>query len=311
MIAHGGQKNEAARAVAARFATVRFIVTQGNVAGANLGSYEVLREHSAWLAGALAGLVTRTGVVGHMSGIPVTPGLKGRAAFADGVRHTNPSARLLTNFSGSQDDNALSRRVAAAMGDAGADVLFTMLNAGRTGAIEVCRERGIPQIGNVRDWVADMPDVFIASAVADSGLAVLMAIEDLVGQRLGTGQIRTIGLNGPRPSGWPSAPRFPAACGRPSHGLWRTWLPDAPPHARNGRARSSQRQPNRSGDLALARPSCPVVTAVPRALATLCYQIRRPATTNSAGMPVLFPPDLECARDDGTRTAAAALARDP
>ena len=194
MIAHGGQKNEAARAVAARFATVRFIVTQGNVAGANLGSYEVLREHSAWLAGALAGLVTRTGVVGHMSGIPVTPGLKGRAAFADGVRHTNPSARLLTNFSGSQDDNALSRRVAAAMGDAGADVLFTMLNAGRTGAIEVCRERGIPQIGNVRDWVADMPDVFIASAVADSGLAVLMAIEDLVGQRLGNGQIITIGL---------------------------------------------------------------------------------------------------------------------
>ena len=31
----------------------------------------------------LAGLTTKTGVVGHMSGIKVVPGLKGRAAFAN------------------------------------------------------------------------------------------------------------------------------------------------------------------------------------------------------------------------------------
>ena len=92
VIAHGGQNNAAAEQVAPEFPGVHFVVTQGDVTGANLSSYDVLQEESAWLAGALAGLSTRTGVVGHMSGIRVTPGLKGRAAFADGLKTANPKA---------------------------------------------------------------------------------------------------------------------------------------------------------------------------------------------------------------------------
>lgn len=197
VIAHGGQNNDAARAVAADFPGTKFVVTQGNVTGQNLASYEVLQEESAFLAGALAGWVTATGIVGHMSGIRVAPGLKGRAAFAVGIIHANPATRLLTNFSGNQDDNTLSKRVALAMIDGRADIIFTMLNAGRTGAIEACRERGVKQIGNVRDWVAAMPDVFIASAVADSGVAVLQAVEDLVQGMVRTDAIEKIGLKCP------------------------------------------------------------------------------------------------------------------
>jgi len=152
VIAHGGQNNDAARSAAVDFPGTKFVVTQGNVTGQNLASYEVLQEESAFLAGALAGWATTTGIVGHMSGIRVVPGLKGRAAFANGIIHANPATRLLTNFSGNQDDNVLSKRVATAMIDARADIIFTMLNAGRTGAIEACRERGVKQIGNVRDW---------------------------------------------------------------------------------------------------------------------------------------------------------------
>jgi basic membrane protein A len=132
-----------------------------------------------------------------MSGIRVVPGLKGRAAFAHGVAYANPSARLLTNFSGNQDDNALSKRIASAMIDAQADIIFTMLNAGRMGAIEACRERGVKQIGNVRDWVAMMPDVFVASAVADSGIAVVRAVEDFVRGTIVANAIEKIGLARP------------------------------------------------------------------------------------------------------------------
>jgi basic membrane protein A and related proteins len=197
VIAHGGQNNDAAKLVAAEFPTTTFVVTQGNVTGPNLASYEVLQEESAFLAGALAGWATNTGTVGHMSGIRVGPGLKGRAAFAQGVTSANPSVRLLTNFSGNQDDNILSRRVAAAMIDAKTDIIFTMLNAGRAGAIEVCREREAKQIGNFGDWVAAMPDVFIASAVADSGVAVLRAVEDLVRGAVATNAVQKIGLARP------------------------------------------------------------------------------------------------------------------
>ena len=197
VVAHGGQNNEAARSVAAEFPATLFVVTQGNVGGANLASYEVLQEDSSWLAGAAAGLLTTTGVVGHMSGIRVVPGLKGRAAFADGLKTTNPQARLLTNFSGTQDDTMVAKRIALAMIDQRADILYTMLNAGRNGAIEACRERGAKQIGNVRDWVAAMPDVFIGSAVADSGMAFFNAVRDVADGSFKPGTVVRIGIAQP------------------------------------------------------------------------------------------------------------------
>ncbi len=211
VVAHGGQNNSAAQQVAGEFPDVTFVVTQGNVTGANLASYEVLQEHSAFLAGALAALTTKTGVVGHMSGIRVTPGLKGRAAYANGVRHANPAVTLLTNFSGNQDDNALSKRVAASMIDRGADVIFTMLNAGRTGAVEACRERGIAQIGNVIDWTTMAPDVFIGSAVADSGLALFNAVKDVATGAFRPGVVRQIGLEQPEAVRLTLAERVPAS----------------------------------------------------------------------------------------------------
>lgn len=194
VIAHGGQNSAAAQIVAEEFPQTLFAVTQGNVIGANLSSYEVLQEQSAFLAGAMAAWTTKTGIVGHMSGIRVVPGLKGRAAYANGVAFADPNVKLLTNFSGNQDDNALSRKVATAMIEKGADIIFTMLNSGRIGTIDACREKGVKQIGNVGDWVATAPDVFIASAIANSGLAVSNAILDIAASRFKSGVIQRIGL---------------------------------------------------------------------------------------------------------------------
>lgn len=194
VIAHGGQNNEAAQRVAKEFPGTTFVVTQGAVTGPNLASYEIMQEASAWLAGAAAGMMTRTGVVGHMSGIRVRPGLKGRAAYAAGLRTVNPNARLLTNFSGTQDDNDVSYRIARAEIDAGADIIFTMLNAGRDGVTRACRERGAKQIGNVVDWVAINPEVFIASAVANVSIGVFNAARDFTQGKLKPGTINKISL---------------------------------------------------------------------------------------------------------------------
>lgn len=198
VVAHGGQNNEAAVDAAARFPAVRFVVTQGAVTAANLASYEVLQEESAYLAGMLAALTTRSGVVGHMSGIRVRPGLKGRAAYAAGVRAANPDVKLLTSFSGDQDDSALARRIALAQIAAGADVIFTMLNAGRDGVRQACRDKGTRQIGNVIDWVAVDPGVFVGSAIADVGIGVFESIRDTQAGSFPAGRIRKVGLATPQ-----------------------------------------------------------------------------------------------------------------
>jgi basic membrane protein A len=209
VIAHGGQTAPAVEAVAAEFPDVRFTVVQGALTGPNVASYQVLQEDSAWLAGAAAGLLTETGVVGHISGIRVPPGLKGRGAFYHGLTHTNPDARFLTIFAGDQDDNDLSHRVASAEIDAGADIIFTMLNAGRTGAIEAMREKGVKQIGNVRDWYPDHPDVFVASAIANVSIPSLQAAKDLAAGTWEPGVVRRIGLEDPEAVSLALAPEVP------------------------------------------------------------------------------------------------------
>lgn len=194
VIAHGGNNNEAVKAVAPEFPETQFVVVQGNVTGTNISSYEVLQEESAWLGGALAGLITKTGTVGHISGVPVPPGLKGRAAFAHGLQHTNPEAKFLTTFCGAQDDVELAAKAAEMEIQAGADIIFTMLNAGRTGAIEQCRKHKVLQIGNVRDWHPTAPDVFIASAISNAGLAGFRAAADFANGKFSPGSKVHIGL---------------------------------------------------------------------------------------------------------------------
>lgn len=194
IIAHGGQNSAAVEEVAPEFPDVKFVVVQGNVTGANLSSYEVLQEQSTWLAGAAAGLLTETNIVGHISGIRVRPGLKGRAAFYEGLMTTNPDATFLTTFSGNQDDVDLNRAVAEAQIEEGADIIFTMLNAGRVGAIDASREAGIWQIGNVRDWYEVHPDVFVASAIANVSMAGLQAAQDVVDESWKPGVIVKIGI---------------------------------------------------------------------------------------------------------------------
>jgi len=179
VIAYGDQASAAAQRIAWEFPDQRFTLIQGELLRPNLAIYEVLQEQSSWLAGAAAGLLTRANTVGHLAGLRTRPALQARAAFAGGLTYTNATAKLLTNFSGVRDDAAAAKRIAAAEIDAGADVVYIMLGADRSGAIEACRERGVKPIGSGRDWVAAMPEVFVASAVADTGVAVLQLGRDL------------------------------------------------------------------------------------------------------------------------------------
>ena len=211
IVAHGGQGDAPVAAVAHEFPAQSFAITQGHFLAPNVACYEVLQEHSAFLAGVLAAATTRTGVVAHMSGERVLPGLKGRAAFADGVQQQDPAVRLLTLFCGNQHDEALAYRVVSAQADAGADLLFAMIDGGRPGAIRACRERGVQQIGNVLDWTEREPDVFIASALADSGYCIELAVQDWLADRLCCGAVRAIGLEAPAQVGLAVAPRASAA----------------------------------------------------------------------------------------------------
>lgn len=197
LVAHGGQGDEPVGRICADFPAMRFAITQGHTLAPNVACYEALQEHSAFLAGVLAALHSRSGVVAHLSGERVRPGLKGRAAYAHGVAAVGNGCRLLTTFIGNQHDPAHAHAVTRELQRAGADIIFAMIDGGRDGVSQACRELPIRQIGNVLDWVARDPAVFLASAVADSGSCVLQAIEDYAQQRFQPQVVRRYGLEDP------------------------------------------------------------------------------------------------------------------
>ncbi len=175
VIAHGGQGEAPVAAVAPDCPGTRFAVTQGRIAGPNIACFEVLQEHSAFLAGALAGWWAQGRPVAHLSGEPVPPGLRGRAAFVAGVEHAAPGTRVLTGFCGNQHDPALAERWTEAQCAAGAVLQFAMLDGGRPGAMAALRRHGARAIGNVHDWTLEDP-AFLASAVADNGWCIDAAL---------------------------------------------------------------------------------------------------------------------------------------
>ena len=210
IVVHGGRSDEAVASAAARHPDIQFLSTHGETAGANYSCFTIAQPQSAFLAGVLAGQLTPTGVVGHLSGIRIAPGLRSRAAYAEGVRQSNPQARLLTCFCGTQEDNASTYRAATAEIEAGVDVLYTMLNGGRRGSIDACRERNVAQIGNVRDWTLAEPDVFVASAIADTGRLVFRWVEDIVNGQLRSGEVRRLGIEDTQAVRLAIAPQVPA-----------------------------------------------------------------------------------------------------
>jgi basic membrane protein A len=197
IVVHGGQGEALVATLAREMRRVCVAVSQGAIVGDNVASYEVRLEESAFLAGAFAGHFSRSGIAGHLSGERVRPGLKGRAAFAAGLGHARPDARLLTSFCGEQHDARLAERYANAQIANGADVVFTMLGAGRQGVVTACRAHGARQIGDGIDWCAIAPDVFIASAVADVSWGPYQAVCDFAAGRFRAGERTTVGLERP------------------------------------------------------------------------------------------------------------------
>lgn len=198
IVAHGGQGDGPVQLLAPQHPHQAFVVTQGSLVLPNVARYEVLQEQSAFLAGVLAAHLTQTQSVGHFSGEKVPPGLRGRAAFAHGLQAAGFEGHFATQFCGHQHRPAWAQQCVSEMAQAThMDVLFAMIDGGRPGVTQACRTHKVWQIGNVLNWVERDPEVFIASAICDSGAAIPQAIQDYASGALQLGHYRTFGLEAP------------------------------------------------------------------------------------------------------------------
>ena len=172
---HGFEFQDAAARVGAEFPNTIFITTSGSTVRPNVSPMVFRLEEGTYLAGMLAGGITKTGKVGFVGGIKLPPVEGTYLGFAGGARAVHPGAQALQAYIGNFEDVAAAKENALAQIRRGADVLLHNADAASFGMFQAVRENpGVLAIGSNRDQNAVARDVIVASAMLDVPHALLL-----------------------------------------------------------------------------------------------------------------------------------------
>ncbi|MQX64535.1 BMP family ABC transporter substrate-binding protein [Sinorhizobium meliloti] len=151
-----------AREVAADYPETAFVLgSSGKESGDNFGVFGTWNHDGAYLAGMLAGKMTKSNVVGSVGAMPIPEVNMLINAFAAGVKAVNPDAKHLVTFIGTFFDPPKAREAGLAQIDARADILF----GERIGTADAAKERGLKSVGSLIDYTPRYPDTVFANAL--------------------------------------------------------------------------------------------------------------------------------------------------
>lgn len=178
VFAHGFEYQDAALRAGEEFPDMTIVVSSGGRISANVRSLIFRLEEGSYLAGMMAGGLTRSKVVGMVGGVAIPPAQGTFRAFEAGARSIDPAIEVLEAFIGSWDDVAAAREAATAQLSRGADVLVHNTDAASFGVFQAVREANaeanpVWAIGMNRDQNGVAPEVIAGSAAIDIPRAFL------------------------------------------------------------------------------------------------------------------------------------------
>jgi basic membrane protein A len=110
----------------------------------NLGHIDAEQQQGAFLAGALAGLITKTNKVASVNGYAFPALTRQPEAFSLGARCVNSKVTFTQKYINSWDDTALAKAAAQAFISNGADVLFSATDQAAQGMFQAAEAASRP-----------------------------------------------------------------------------------------------------------------------------------------------------------------------
>lgn len=139
-----------------KFESITGYKTAPNVAVANARYYE-----GRYLAGVVAGHMTKTNVAGYVAGFPIPEVLQGINAFTLGMRSVNPKAQVKVVWLNAWFDPARERDAAMTLFDGNADVVA--FHTASDAVMRAAQERGKMAVAYHSDMRNVAPDAQIAA----------------------------------------------------------------------------------------------------------------------------------------------------
>ena len=177
---HGFEFQDAALRVAPEYPRTVYVTTSGNSTAANVAGLTFAFEEASYLAGMVAGAMTKSNTVGVIGGTELPPVRASFEAFSAGVVAANPRAKVLTSYVGGWDDVGAGKEQALAQIGRGADVIFQNADAAGLGVFQAAKERGgVFVVGSNSDQNNIAPDVTLGSVVIDLPHAFLLVAREV------------------------------------------------------------------------------------------------------------------------------------
>ncbi|MBQ1335502.1 MAG: BMP family ABC transporter substrate-binding protein, partial [Selenomonadaceae bacterium] len=144
-----------AKDIVKKYPRISFVTNSAEHHARNMTSFFVRMYQVRYLAGAIAGMKTKTGIIGYVAAMPNSAVQRNINAFALGVQRVNPQAKVLVTWTGSWQDEPKEAENARKLVAAGADVL-TYHQDEKTVA-DTARELGVDFIGDHERIEDDSP----------------------------------------------------------------------------------------------------------------------------------------------------------
>jgi basic membrane protein A len=180
-----------------KFAGIDYSPSPGVGTLPNLAGLRFREHEGSFVVGAIAGMLTRTKIVGFVGGMKIPLIRKFESGYIAGVKHVCAGCRVLSAYAGTEPkafaDPPLGQELAAAQYGEGADIIFHAAGKTGDGVFAAARQRGALAIGVDSDQFERAPCCVVTSMVKRVDVAVVDVIKDVIAHRF-QGGLHELGL---------------------------------------------------------------------------------------------------------------------
>ncbi|QKO23535.1 BMP family ABC transporter substrate-binding protein [Rhodoferax sp. BAB1] len=172
--------------VAPDFKNVKFEHATGYKTAENMRTYDSRTYEGAYMAGVIAGKMTKSNTLGVVGSIPIPEVIRNINSFTLGAQSVNPKVKTKVVWVGEWFNPPKETEAATALINGGADVL--MQNTDSSAVLQTAEKMGKRAFGWDSDMTAYGPKAHLGSAIINWGPYYIKATRDALEGKWATGQ---------------------------------------------------------------------------------------------------------------------------
>ncbi|MDA8447042.1 BMP family ABC transporter substrate-binding protein [Paracidovorax valerianellae] len=177
---------ESIQKIAPDFKDVKFEHATGYKTAENVRTYDSRTYEGAYMAGVIAGAMTKTNTLGVVGSVPIPEVIRNINSFTLGAQSVNPKIKTKVVWVNEWFSPPKETEAATSLINGGADVLFQ--NTDSPAVLKTAQEKGKRAFGWDSDMTAYGPKAHLASAVINWGPYYIKATKDALNGTWATGQ---------------------------------------------------------------------------------------------------------------------------